>query len=167
VQQKKKENTMLKKLFFIFIMATLSGCATTGDPTQGGIFWSEDKAIQRQDNLKHTLAEEDMQGQTIQAEKRNLEAQRNASQAELERQRRLLSSLDAELNSMSKKLEHYRADTIAKQKEKQRIENEIRTFDQRIQALQRDTSLSVQEKKRKINILNNEMDDLLEIISSL
>ena len=158
---------MLKKLFFIFIMATLSGCATTGDPTQGGIFWSEDKAIQRQDNLKHTLAEEDMQGQTIQAEKRNLEAQRNASQAELERQRRLLSSLDAELNSMSKKLEHYRADTIAKQKEKQRIENEIRTFDQRIQALQRDTSLSVQEKKRKINILNNEMDDLLEIISSL
>ena len=158
---------MLKKLFFIFVMATLTGCATTGDPTQGGIFWSEDKAIQRQDNLKHTLAEEDMQGQITQAEKRNLEAQRNASHAELNRQRQRLRSLDADLNNMNRKMKRYQVDTAAKQKEKERIENEIKSFDQRINALQRDTSLSVQEKKRKIDILNKEVDDLFEIISSL
>ena len=36
---------------FVVSCTLLSSCSTTGDPTQGGIFWSPDKAMERRQSL--------------------------------------------------------------------------------------------------------------------
>lgn len=45
---------VLKLCFFGLVAVQLAACQTTGDPTRGGIFWSETKA---QDRLQQKRAE--------------------------------------------------------------------------------------------------------------
>ena len=46
-------STYVKLSSFLFF-AFAYGCATTGNPTQGGIFWSEKKSQQRLEGLRET-----------------------------------------------------------------------------------------------------------------
>lgn len=57
----------------------LSSCTTTGDPTQGGIFWSEEKAQVRQYQME-----------------RELQSTRDANSAERKRQ----SSLERQYDNL-------------------------------------------------------------------
>ena len=49
----------MKKLLLMAMITgmsfSLTGCETTGDPTQGGIFWSPSKAQNRLDQRQQTL----------------------------------------------------------------------------------------------------------------
>lgn len=46
---------LARSLSLILAASQLVGCQTTGDPTQGGIFWSETKAKQRLRDKEDTL----------------------------------------------------------------------------------------------------------------
>lgn len=66
------------------LVFTASGCATTGDPTAGGLFgWSEKKAIQRQDEAYAALDREERIASSHQAERQRLQAQINAKKKQL------------------------------------------------------------------------------------
>ena len=74
----------LGSLLLLGVMSILvAGCETTGDPTQGGIFWSERKAQGRLDRREDTLHRVD--GQTRRVERRNDNLENAAA-----RRRRLL-----------------------------------------------------------------------------
>lgn len=49
-----------------------SGCETTGDPHQGGIFWSEDKAQQRLDQKRRELNRIESDTERVEQENREL-----------------------------------------------------------------------------------------------
>lgn len=80
-----------------FILLSLSGvllasCATTGDPTTGGIFWSPTKAKARQSALmsenyamQSELASENAKTQSLIAQRERLRAQIAAKKAALSR----------------------------------------------------------------------------------
>jgi hypothetical protein len=59
---------------------TLTSCATTGDPTTGGIFWSEDKAQDRLDERQARL--ERIEGKTAATQRRSA-----ATQSEIDKLR--------------------------------------------------------------------------------
>ncbi|MEE4357418.1 MAG: hypothetical protein V2I97_13225 [Desulfococcaceae bacterium] len=151
----------------LLLISITAGCATTGNPHSPTIFWSEEKAKQRQNNLKSTLQDEERAGNTLKQESGQLEYQKNTAQAAYDQQQQRLQALDAELDQISRSIQQYQANTLAKQKEKQKIENEIKTLNSKISALQKDSRLSVQERQRRLNVLNKEVDDLLEIVSSM
>ena len=52
-------------------MVLLCGCETTGDPHQGGIFWSEDKAKQRLEEKRQQLRKIEADTNRIEQENRN------------------------------------------------------------------------------------------------
>ena len=60
---------------FFSAMLFFAGCETTGDPRQGGIFWSEDKAQQRLDQRRRELNRIDSDTERIEAENRALKEQ--------------------------------------------------------------------------------------------
>jgi hypothetical protein len=53
-------------------MLLFSGCATTGDPHHGGIFWSEDKAQQRLDQKRRELHRIESDTERVEEENREL-----------------------------------------------------------------------------------------------
>ena len=52
-----------------------AGCETTGDPHQGGIFWSEDKAQQRLNRKQRELSRIESDTERIEQENRALKNQ--------------------------------------------------------------------------------------------
>jgi hypothetical protein len=52
-------------------MVILCSCETTGDPHQGGIFWSEDKAKQRLEEKRQQLRTIEADTNRIEQENRN------------------------------------------------------------------------------------------------
>jgi hypothetical protein len=59
----------LKTVLGLCILMGFSSCQTTGDPTQGGIFWSERKANERLDERRANLGA--IEADTARTKKRN------------------------------------------------------------------------------------------------
>jgi hypothetical protein len=63
----------MKRVALVFsAVLLLAGCETTGDPHQGGIFWSEDKAKQRLEQKQRELNRIQSDTQRIEQENREL-----------------------------------------------------------------------------------------------
>ena len=63
----------LKIYMSALIAAVFTACQTTGDPTQGGIFWSERKAQERLQEKQARLEKSDADALEINISNRNLE----------------------------------------------------------------------------------------------
>lgn len=69
---------LLQVILAVSSLAALNSCATTGDPTQGGLFgWSENKARGRQADLENRLDEVQQDTEQQQARSRRLERRRD------------------------------------------------------------------------------------------
>jgi hypothetical protein len=78
-----------------------TGCETTGDPTQGGLFgWSETKAKVRQDELRDVLYLEQDRRDSAQASSSRLRRTRSANAAALADERRELARLRSQLDEV-------------------------------------------------------------------
>jgi hypothetical protein len=63
----------MRLLAIAFAVAMIfSGCETTGDPHQGGIFWSESKAQQRLDQKRRELNRVESDTERVEQENREL-----------------------------------------------------------------------------------------------
>jgi len=63
----------MRLLAIAFAVAMISsGCETTGDPHQGGIFWSESKAQQRLDQQRRELNRVESDTERVEQENREL-----------------------------------------------------------------------------------------------
>jgi hypothetical protein len=80
---------------------TITGCETTGDPTQGGLFgWSETKAQQRQGALRDVLYLEQDRTAEAHATGARLQRTRSANATAIANQRRELASLRRQLDEV-------------------------------------------------------------------
>ena len=78
-----------------------TGCETTGDPTQGGLFgWSETKAEQRQSELRDVLYLEQDRTSEARATGSHLRRTRSANAAALADERRELAQLRRQLDEV-------------------------------------------------------------------
>ena len=72
----------MKKTILLSLIAglglSLTGCETTGDPTQGGIFWSESKAQDRLRQRENTL--DRIESDTAHVKRKNRQLQQQADQ---------------------------------------------------------------------------------------
>lgn len=161
---------MKKFLVYIcaFTMLLILGCQTTGDPRQGGLFgWSENKAVERQNILKDTKYEEERKAEESQSESARLENERLALQGELDRQRRLIAEIDSELNALSKKISSIEKKKTKKQKEFKTAKKELGRLNTEITSIKKNSQLSIQEKQKKLDVLNKDVNNLLELAAAL
>lgn len=70
-------------LLTTFVLASITGCETTGDPNSGGIFWSEDKA-------KVRLAERDERLNRIESDTARVNRSNTRLESSAARRRRAL-----------------------------------------------------------------------------
>jgi len=88
------------------LLASLPGCATTGNPREGGLFgWSESKAIDRQRALRDQLAESSAVGRSERTRQENLYANRADLQTEVAIRDQELKTLRRQLSDLSRALE--------------------------------------------------------------
>lgn len=74
---------ILQSLFALATLLTLNSCATTGDPTQGGLFgWSEHKAVGRQVELENQLSDVESDNAAQQARTERLERRKRQLEAQ-------------------------------------------------------------------------------------
>lgn len=160
------------KRFLVFIstfaMLLIIGCQSTGDPKQGGLFgWSENKAVERQNILKETKYEEERKMEGSSSESERLKKERASLQVELARQRKMLTEIDSDLNALSKKISSVENKKTKKQKELANAKKELGRLNIEITSIKKSTQLSVQEKKQKLDALNKDVDNLLELAATL
>jgi chromosome segregation ATPase len=160
---------MSKLIISFTLLFLLAGCCTkTGDPTQGGLLcWSEDKAIERQNDLQNTLNEEEKIKDKLVHKKDDLEEKRLEKEAELERQKQMLKDLDGELAQIEETIRKTKVQTESKLQEKKKAEWTVKKLKNRIKSLNSNNTLSVKQKQAKIDSLNKEVDNLMGIISAL
>jgi len=141
---------------------------TTGDPRRGGLCgWSEEKAIQRQHDLHRQLKEE----QNIENHSRQsieqLERERARIRQQHQQQTNKINSLDEQLAQMQRQLEQQQAATQAKLAEKQELETELARIKSEIQVLQMNSGLSIEDRKKMIEQLNQEIELMLQLIANM
>jgi len=97
---------MMIKIFPLWFLAAaatavLAGCASTGDPREGGIFWSESKAQDRQQALRREDQSTWAQAEQEQAEGAQLRRQRASVRASIAEEHRRIASMESELSDLS------------------------------------------------------------------
>lgn len=83
-----------------------SGCETTGDPSQGGLFgWSETKAIQRQQLLRDRLAESSSAERSAREQQEALQSSRTRLRSDVAAKDRELQALQNEISALRRAVE--------------------------------------------------------------
>lgn len=122
-----------------------SGCETTGDPTQGGLFgWSEGKAKGRRAALEQALYVEDERGADVSDENRSLRRTRSRNASVIRSERARLSRLDSQLDAVEAR------------------GGRTSSVRSRIGATRRDESLSDAETRSRVNALEREVSGMRE-----
>lgn len=145
----------IQALTIAAIGLALAGCETTGNPREGGIFWSETKAQQRLAVRRSELHEAQGEEATARARTSQLEARRETMQATVARQRRALAQLGSEISAMQRSLRGEPGATES-------LEAELQRLQQQRAALATHDSLSAPEKERELQDLRAEVDRLKE-----
>lgn len=141
-------------------------CTTTGDPRQGGLFcWSESKAIERQNNLKQSLGDEEQKTQIEQSESRQLETEREYKVDEYEKQKKMLDDLDNDLENIRYNISKMEADTEDKSKKKDHLMQELTRLEKEIKYIRNHPS--IKQKQQRVRDLKKEVDKLLELSTVL
>lgn len=124
------------------VLATpiLTSCAVTGDPTQGGIFWSENEAKKRQQALVAQLQAEQQQLTALKADNSKLQNRLSSSLRDLRKRANAaanprissrLARLETEQEGMARSQE---TSEDQLQQERQKLTN----LENEVQQLQRD-----------------------------
>jgi septal ring factor EnvC (AmiA/AmiB activator) len=83
------------------VLFSLSGCETTGDPSQGGLFgWSETKAIERQQQLRDQLAVSSAEERSHRQQQESLQSNRNRLQRDVNARNQRLQALQSEITAL-------------------------------------------------------------------
>ena len=96
---------MNKYIILSIALATvaLTGCETTGDPMQGGLFgWSESKAVYRRDALHAHVGREQQSLASSRARQQNLRSQESRLNTQLAAQRAKLDRMEREVREIER-----------------------------------------------------------------
>jgi chromosome segregation ATPase len=148
-------------------LSFLTGCATTTDPRQGGLFSYNPQAYEQrlEDRRKSVTALDKNRQEQAQLERR-VEAKRQS----LAEQKEQLAGLDAELGSSQQRIATYKAQNQEQAAKKARLERDLRQAKARLAALQKEPTNSPQEaeaKQAQIQQLRTDIEKLSQVVNLL
>src|SRR5262245_1379725 len=156
---------MFQTIGLYILVFVLTGCATTTDPRQGGLFSYNPQAYQqRLDERRNTLAALGNNAEEQQRLKREAEEKRQV----LAEQKKQLAALDTELDAVYQRMATYQVQNQEKAAEKARLERDIRQAKARLDALKKEESVgsdSVEAKKAQIQRLKTDIDKLGKVMN--
>ena len=158
---------MFQTIGLYVLVFVLTGCATTTDPRQGGLFSYNPQAYQqRLDERRNTLAALGNNAEEQQRLEREAEEKRQV----LTEQKKQLVALDTELDTVYQRMATYQAQNQEKAAEKTRLERDIRQAKARLNALKKEESVGsdgVEEKQAQIQRLKADIEKLSKVMNLL
>lgn len=94
------KKTYLQNLATLAATMVFAGCASTGNPREGGIFWSETKARERQQVLRQQSRLSWEQAEREQDRTVQLKDRRASLRSSIAAQRKKISAMQSELSSL-------------------------------------------------------------------
>jgi len=158
---------MVKKMFVVFLFFALIGCETTGDPKKGGIFWSEDKAKQRQSDKQQNLNVAQQEASAVKADSIQLEKEKGLKAADLSKQKEQLNQMNLKIAAMEQDIKNVKSKTAAQEQQKKDAESQLVKLKRRLNAISNNSQLSFKEKEKEIESLNKQIEDVFNIIANL
>jgi len=156
---------MFQTIGLYVLVFVLTGCATTTDPRQGGLFSYNPQAYQqRLDERRNTLA---ALGNNA-AEQQRLEREAEEKRQVLAEQKKQLVALDTELDAVYQRMATYQAQNQEKAAEKTRLEHDLRQAKARLDALKKEESVgadAVEKKKAQIKQLKTDIENLSKVMN--
>ena len=156
---------MFQTIGLYVLLFALTGCATTTDPRQGGLFSYSPKAYQqRLDERQKTL---EALGDNA-AEQQRLEREAEEKRQVLAEQKKQLVALDTELDAVYQRMATYQAQNQEKAAEKTRLEHDLRQAKARLDALKKEESVgadAVEKKKAQIKQLKTDIENLSKVMN--
>jgi chromosome segregation ATPase len=150
------------------LLLVLTGCATTTDPRQGGLFSYSPKAYeQRLQERRTTLSALDEKNQQ---EQQSLEDEVKAKRQILAEQKSQLTALDTQLAETQQRIATYQAQSQEQTAQKVRLEREMRQAEARLRALEKEASASPQDveaKQAKIQQLRADIEKLSKVANEV
>jgi chromosome segregation ATPase len=151
----------------LFILLAV-GCATTDDPRQGGLFGYNPTAYEaRLEQRRQNLTALQQNQQQEEEQTRQLESDVQTREAMLESERARLREIDDELARAQRNIDQYQARTNAQQTEKQRLTREFKRLQGKVVALKNNQQLAEAEKKKEIESIKREMNELSKLAVQL
>ena len=158
---------MFQTIGLYVLVFVLTGCATTTDPRQGGLFSYNPQAYQqRLDERRNTLAALGNNAEEQQRLEREAEEKRQV----LAEQKKQLVALDTELDAVYQRIATYQAQNQEKAAEKTRLERDLRQAKARLDALKKEERVGsdeVEKKKAQIQRLKADIDNLGQAMNLL
>jgi chromosome segregation ATPase len=133
----------------------LASCESTGDPRQGGIFWSEPKARERLAVQRLHVQQAQREAAEQQATTARLRASREATNATVVRQRRELKQLGADISSLQGEL-------AGNSKAGEEINSELLALERQRASLVKNNPHDVSKTEAELERLRAEVDHLKE-----
>jgi len=141
---------------------TFTGCTTTGDPHQGGLFgWSEAKARDRQQDRQDRVAgaeaqlgREDTTSRALQASNDRTDRQIATAQSEHDREEATLHTQQAALVAKTEQLENESPTPAGASR--------ARAYRRKVNTVVAQTALPIVQRQIRLRALENEIDAALE-----
>jgi hypothetical protein len=151
------------RIIFAVLVITISGCQTTGDPTQGGLFgWSEEKAKLRQNELSQQfvikqeyLANERSKSTTNLATKITMSNDINSMQ-------QTLKALETDNANLEKEIREHMRKKQLKKSDIKRVSLKLKANNYHRSTTAQEKPLSVQIKE--VNTQNSDLHDELQFL---
>jgi chromosome segregation ATPase len=158
---------MFQTIGLYVLVFVLTGCATTTDPRQGGLFSYSPKAYeQRLEERRQTLRALDKNAEELPRLEHEAEERRQV----LAEQKKQLIALETELTNVHQRVAMYQAQNQEKAAEKTRLERDIRQAEAQLRALKKDESVGsdgVEEKQANIQRLRADIEKLSKVLNLL
>jgi chromosome segregation ATPase len=158
---------MSKTIGLYVLLFVLTGCATTTDPRQGGLFSYNPQAYeQRLEERRSTLEALQKNAEDQQRLEREAEEKRQV----LAEQQQQLIALDTELATVHQRLAVYQAQNQRQTAEKTRLERDIRQAEMRLRVLKKEASArpdGVEEKQAQMQQLRADIEKLSKVLNLL
>lgn len=160
------KHTILSVLLVV-VLFLVTGCATTGDPTKGGIFWSQEKADQRRMALENDLGRAQAEGYRLSSETAALEYKGKKLQQQLAHQKQQIAVMDTEARKLQQQLQSKKKLSSAKRRQKEQAEQQLAEIKREIETLKTSKYKDIETRKKRIKALNEEIEALSQAIANL
>ena len=137
------------------VTVMLAGCASTGDPREGGIFWSETKARDRQQVLRRESRFSWAQAEREQDKTAQLKERRASLRSSIAAQHKRISAMQGELSTLRQNAANSEVASNAAELERQRTNLETSKAEntEQLEAQVRDLQTEIDRLKERNKLL--------------
>ena len=149
------KKTTLQNFAILAATTVLAGCASTGNPREGGIFWSETKARERQQVLRQQSRLSWEEAEREQDKTAQLKDRRASLRSSIAAQQKRISAMQSELSILRQNAANSEVASNAAELERQRTNLETSKAEntEQLEAQVRDLQIEIDRLKERNRLL--------------